>query len=92
MATVGEKLDAHSYPATTAELVADYGEMELDLPNGSETFGEALGRLGDATFQSAEQARLAAYSAVSDGAVGRKYYSDRDPTAPGEDGPEQLSF
>lgn len=92
LASVGEKLDAHDYPATNEELMADYGDLELDLPDGTETFGEAMARLGQATFQNAEQARFAAYSVVSDEAVGRKYYSDRDPTAPGEDGPEQLSF
>ena len=87
-----ERLDAHSYPATTSELIEAHGDVELALPNGTETLGTALSRLDNETFVDAESARLATYSAVSDKAIGRKYYSDRDPFAPGEDGPDPLSF
>jgi len=92
LSSVGEKIDAHSFPATTEELIEEYGELELDLPNGTETFGEAMGRLESETFEDAAAVRQAAYSAVGSGAIGRKGYSDRDPVAPGEDGPRQLSF
>lgn len=92
MANVGEKFDAHSYPATTKELIEAYGEMELDHPNGTEKLGDVLARLGSETFESPEDARFATYSAVGADAVGRKHYSDRDPTALGEDGPDPLSF
>ena len=87
-----EKLDTHSYPATTEDIIGEYGDLTLDLPNGSETVGEALGSLGQETFRSAEEARLALYSSVSSKAIGRKFYSDRDPTSVGENGPEQVSF
>lgn len=87
-----ERLDAHSYPATTEELIEEYGDLELLLPNGTETLGTALSRLDNETYIDAEGARLATYSAVSDKAIGRKHYSDRDPFAPGEDGPDPLSF
>ena len=89
MANVGEKLDAHSYPATTAELVEAYGEMEFDTEDG-ESFGDVMGRLGEATFEDSEGARLAALSAVSEGAVGRKGYSDRDAPAVGEEADRDL--
>lgn len=92
LANVDEEIAAHSFPATTAELVEAYGDLELELPNGEETFGEALGRLGETTFADADDARRAAYSAVSSDAIGRANYSDRDAPAIGEDGPEQLSF
>lgn len=92
LANAEEKLDTHSFPATTAEVIAEYGEVELDLPNGSETLGDALSRLGDETFPDAESAKTAARSAVSEKAIGRKGYSDRDSPAVGEDGPDQLSF
>ena len=85
-------LDTHSYPATGEELIEEYGETELDLPNGDETLGEAMGRLGDTTYENSEDAKLAAMSAVSEDAIGRKGYSDRDAPAIGEDGPTQLSF
>jgi hypothetical protein len=87
-----ERLETHSYPATTRELIEEHGDLELTLPNGTETLGTALSRLDNETFDDAESARLATYSAVSDKAIGRKYYSDRDPVAPGEDGPEPVSF
>jgi hypothetical protein len=87
-----KKFDAHDYPATTADLVREYGDVTLDLPNGTETVGEALGGMGEATFTDPEGARYALYSSVSSKAIGRKFYSDRDPTDIGEDGPEQVSF
>jgi hypothetical protein len=89
---VNEQLDAHSYPATTEELIQEYGDLELVLSNGTETLGTMLSRLDNQTFDDAEAARLAAYSAVSDKAIGRKFYSDRDPFDPGEEGSEPLSF
>jgi hypothetical protein len=91
-ANVEDAIDAHSYPATAEELVAAYGDLELETPNGTETFGDAMERLGDTTFADAEEARLGAYSAVSSDAVGRQNYSDRDAPAIGENGPEQVSF
>ncbi|RRJ31291.1 DUF5789 family protein [Halocatena pleomorpha] len=87
-----ERFETHSYPATTRELIDEYGDLELALPNGSETIEAALSRVGNETYPDAEAARLAIYGAVSDKAIGRKYYSDRDPSAPGERGHDQLSF
>ncbi|WP_178915804.1 DUF2795 domain-containing protein [Natronomonas gomsonensis] len=92
LANVDDRIDAHTYPATATELIEEYGELELEVPNGEETFGEALGRLGETTFEDADDARLAAYSAVSKNAIGRENYSDRDAPSIGENGPEQVSF
>ncbi|MFW5964773.1 MAG: DUF5789 family protein [Natronomonas sp.] len=92
LANVDDRIDAHTYPATATELIEEYGDLELEVPNGEETFGEALGRLGDTTFEDADDARLAAYSAVSKNAIGRENYSDRDAPSIGENGPEQVSF
>jgi hypothetical protein len=88
-----EAIDAHSYPATAAELVAAYGDLELAVPNGHETVGDALGRLdGSTTIESATDARTMTYATVSKKGIGRVGYSDRDSPAIGEDGPEQVSF
>lgn len=87
-----DAFDTRTYPATTQDLIDDHGDVELELPNGTETLEEVLRRLTPETYQDAEQARLAMYSAVSSKGIGRKYYSDRDPTAAGESGPAQLSF
>jgi hypothetical protein len=92
LSNVDEEIDAHTFPATTEELIAEYGDLELELPNGEETLGDALGRVGETTFEDAEDARLTAYSAVSRGAIGRANYSDRDAPSIGESGPDQVSF
>jgi hypothetical protein len=86
------KLDAHQYPTTGEELIEAYGETVLEFQDGQETFGEALGRLGEYTYEDSESVRLAAWQAVSSGAVGRVGYSDRDAPCIGERGPEQVSF
>lgn len=93
-AIVDEKIDAHSYPATAEELIEEYGDLELELPNGAETLGDVLGRIGDGdhTFEDAEAARMATYSGVSNKAIGRRNYSDRDSPSINEEGPDQVSF
>jgi len=82
----------HSYPATTTELIADYGDNEISLPNGTETVGEILGRMGDDTYENSEAVSQALLTGVSHKAIGRRFYSDRDQYSPGEHGPEQVSF
>jgi hypothetical protein len=92
LTNVQDAIDAHSYPATAEELVDEYGDLELETAEGTETFGDALERLDGTTFADAEEVRLGAYSAVSSDAIGRQNYSDRDAPAIGENGPEQVSF
>ncbi|QCS44156.1 DUF2795 domain-containing protein [Natrinema versiforme] len=89
----GDVIDDHEYPATTEELIEEYGDRTLELPNGSETVGDVLARLEPETFDNSEDARFAVYSAVSDKAVGRVGYSDRDPTPVGSPySPDAVSF
>ena len=93
LAKADERMDGHSYPTTAEELIAEYGDLELALPNGEETVGEALGRLSaETTLESAKDARTAVYSTVSKKAIGRANYSDRDSPSIGEDGPDEVSF
>lgn len=87
-----ERFDGQSYPTTTSELIDDHGDVEMRLPNGAVTLAEVLGRLPEETLESPDEARLTAYSALGEGAIGRKGYSDRDPTSLGEAGPEPLSL
>ncbi len=87
-----EAFDAHQYPMTTEELIEADGDITLELPNGTEKLADALSRSAPETFETAEDARLAAYNGVSGKAIGRKGYSDRDPVCMGEDGPEEVSF
>lgn len=81
-----------SFPATTDQLIAECGETELQLSNGTETLAEVLCRLPNQTFDSARDAHIAVYGTVGADAIGRREYSDRDPTCAGETGHDQLSL
>ncbi|WP_247003610.1 DUF5789 family protein [Halosolutus gelatinilyticus] len=89
----GDVIDDYEYPATTEELIEEHGDRTLELPNGSETVAEVLARLESETFENPEDARFAIYGAVSDKAIGRVGYSDRDPTPVGSPyTPDAVSF
>lgn len=89
----GELIDEHEYPATKDDLIDAYGDRTLDLQNGTESVGEILGRIESETFDTPEDARFAIYGAVSEKAIGRVGYSDRDPMPPGTPyTPDALSF
>lgn len=88
-----EMLSETEYPITTDELIERYGDRRIDLDDGAETIREILARIDAETYERPEDAKYAIYSAVSERAIGRKGYSDRDPTPPGSPhGPEQVSF
>jgi len=80
-----DRLGTHRYPTTTEELLAAHGDVEIEYSNGSETLTEIFGRLDRETYETHEEATAALYSAVGSGAIGRKFYSDRDPFSPGSD-------
>lgn len=82
----------HTFPSTTEELIEEYGEMELELPNGVNTLEDVLSRLPDEEYEDSEEALAAAYGVLGEEAIGRKGYSDRDPLAPGERDSEPLSL
>ena len=77
--SLADELEEHSYPTTTSELVDEYGDYEVELPDGTESFGEILGGLegDDAEDDSADEVRQRLYNMVGSGAVGREGYSDR---------------
>ena len=81
-----------TFPTTTDEFVAEHGHLELELPNGASTLEEVLECLPNEDLETEEDARLAVYSALGEEAIGRKGYSDRDATAPGENGHDVLSL
>jgi len=51
-----------------------------------------LGRLPDERLESETDAKLLTYGLLGEEAIGRKEYSDRDPTCPGEDGHKPVSL
>lgn len=89
---IDESFAAHNYPTTTAELIEQHGETELKLPNGAVTLGAVLSRLPNEELETEEDARFTTYSMLGEEAIGRKGYSDRDPSCPGEEGHERVSL
>lgn len=86
-------VDNYDYPATTEELIDAHGDQPLELANGTETVGDVLERLESETFETADDVRLALSCAVSDKAIGRIGYSDRDPAPVGSPyAPDAVSF
>lgn len=73
---LADELETHSYPATTAELVAEYGHHEIELSDGTKSFDEVLDGI-DETYEDAEEVRQMLYTMVGSDAVGREGYSDR---------------
>jgi len=75
-----KELESHEYPTTVDTLVEEYGDHELELPSGEESFEEILGPYTDdpdQQFNDAEEVRQAVLNMVGDEAVGEKGYSDR---------------
>lgn len=68
-----------TYPLSTDELVARIGDVELELPNGTETVREVFGRVASETYDGPQEVYTIFLSALSTKAIGRKGYSDRDP-------------
>lgn len=89
---VDESFAAHTFPTTTAELIEAHGEMTLELPNGAVTLESVLSRMPNEELETEEDARFTTYSALGEEAIGRKGYSDRDPSCLGEEGHERVSL
>ena len=89
----GDQLKSEQYPLTTAEVIEKYGTVEIEHQNGSERLGDVLGRCDPETYESSTDLIFTIYAAMSEDAVGRKGYCDRDPTPPGVTPPtEPVSF
>jgi hypothetical protein len=85
-------VEGTSYPVTTTELLSRHGDHVIRLANGTERMADVLSRLGEETYEFPGDLRDAIRTGVGHEAIGRRYYSDRDAYAPGESGPDQLSF
>ena len=85
-------LEGETYPITAEDLVRSVGDHHMALPNGAERFGAVIERSGEERFESAYDAQQALYASVSDKAIGRVGYTDRDPSPMGVDDHEPASF
>ena len=76
---LADELEDHSYPATSEELVAEYGDYEIEMSGSTQTLEDVLGgeELADQEYHSAEDVRQMILNMVGDEAVGREGYSDR---------------
>ena len=83
----GDRMGSIDYPIDTDDLLADHGDAELELPDGTATLDDVLAPLQDdgRTYQDAEELETMILNMVGDDAIGRKNYSDRDSTGIGEE-------
>ncbi|MFC4247993.1 hypothetical protein ACFOZ7_13745 [Natribaculum luteum] len=51
---LGEALETHDYPTTTDELVAAYGDYEIETQGGTESLEEVLAPTDNQTYDSAD--------------------------------------
>lgn len=74
---LSDDLESESYPVSTADLLAAYGERELIHANGSVTLAELLEPIGEESYRSAAGVEQAVLNMISGGAEGRRGYTDR---------------
>lgn len=86
-----EDLENEDYPISADELLERYGDREIGMSDGSESFREVLVTGGDEEFESADEVKQTVLSRVGGEAVGRQGYSDRGAgSAQGEESDESF--
>lgn len=77
-------LEAAEYPMSKEEVVAEFGDRELEHASGTTTVREVLEPLGREEFDGADAVHQAILNMVGREAEGRQRYSDRGGTTPDE--------
>ncbi|WP_132058057.1 DUF5789 family protein [Halorussus amylolyticus] len=85
-----DELQSEEYPVSADELLDRYGDHEVEMSGGSESFREVLVTGGDEEFESADEVKQTILNRVSSEAVGRQGYSDRGPNTEGSENDEAL--
>ena len=80
-----DDLESLEYPASLDDVLDEHGDERIDFGEESMTLEELIGPLEEDTYDSVDEVEEAIMSMVPDEAIGRKFYSDRTPPAPGED-------
>lgn len=57
LGTLDETLEAHEYPTTKDELIAAYGDHEVESQRGWTTIRDVLAPIDDETYDSADEVR-----------------------------------
>ncbi|WP_101295122.1 DUF5789 family protein [Halegenticoccus soli] len=85
--------DGTELPATTDEVLSEFGDVEVTYPRGgSEPLDAVLNASGRETYRTMDDLQLAVLNGVQRDAVGRPRYSDRDPPTMGETRDFRQSF
>jgi hypothetical protein len=85
-----EDLQDADYPMDADQLMEQFGDYEIGLSDGEESFREVMVTGGDETFESADEVEQAILNRVSADAVGREGYSDRGAGTEGENTDESF--
>ena len=90
---IHELFDDDALPATTDEILSEFGAVEIDYPGGgSETLETVLNVSFPETYETMDDLQLAVLNGVQRDAVGRPRYSDRDPPDIAEEYDLRQSF
>jgi hypothetical protein len=57
LGNLDEALENHDYPTTTDELIAAYGDREVESQGGSKSIDELLASIDDETYASPDEVR-----------------------------------
>lgn len=79
-----ERLDPGTFPIEHEDLLAEYGDHEIEMEGKTTTLEELVGPLGEDEYRDFGELETAITNMVGDEAIGRKNYSDRTPPAGGE--------
>lgn len=66
-----------AFPITTAEVIEEFGDVEITYPRQSDPLRTILETSGHETYESRSELELAILNGVRRDAVGRPRYSDR---------------
>lgn len=90
--TVTTLFEDATFPVTTEEILAEFGDAEVRYPHGSDPVREILETSGHETYESRNELQLAIMNGVRRDAVGRPQYSDRSDEVVQELDRTHLSF
>lgn len=94
MDQIHELFSHDRFPATTEEILAEYGDVVVRYEGGgSDRLATILNTSGHETYRTIDDLQLAVLNGVQRDAVGRPRYSDRSPALyPGQDRDHRRSF
>lgn len=71
--SLSRALERHDYPTTNEELLDEFGDHELEFPDGNEALAEVLSAHEGVTYESADEVREAVVNVATSEPVGEGY-------------------